>query len=132
MKKMVSPIAAAVLLCCTLLIGAAPVAAAETDCTTQGALALALAQLVDKSIATTEQAVQTLSALGVEPDGGWKVAECLTREVIAQVTAAYGAAVAAGRREGGLVAGQVGVALELLGPPDRIYPSVSNISPSGQ
>lgn len=132
MKSMIGTTAAALIFCCALVLVPASQARAQAECTTQGALALALAQLVDKTVATAEQAVATLSALGVEPDGGWKPAECLTQEVIDQVTAAYAVAVAEGRRAGSLVAGNVGVALGLIAPPDRKYPSLSNISPSGQ
>lgn len=128
MKRFACGVAAAVVICTGLAIGTASPARAE--CTTQGALALALAQLVDKSIMTAEAAATALSGVGVEPDGGWKLEECLTQAAIDQITAKYAAAVAENRhwgQAGGLASGSVDTALELIRPIDRMYPG--NVSP---
>jgi len=124
MKRTSAVLFAILAICFTLGVDTAQVQA-QTECTTQGALALGLAELLKLNVTSADAAVAALAAIGVEPDGGWKPGECLTPEVIAQVKAAYAGAVAGGR-SGSLVAGAVDDALVALKPIDRKY----DISPS--
>lgn len=114
MKKALSALLA-VLVVCGLILW--PAAQAKAECTTQGALALALAEMLKFNVTTTEAAVAALAAIGVEPDGGWKPGECLTPETTAQIKAAYGRAAA--ERGRNLAAGALDAALEALGTIDR-------------
>lgn len=122
MKNVISFLSAVLVICCVLALGPAQ---AKAECTTQGALALGLAEMLKLNVTTADSAAAALAALGVEPNGGWKPGECLTPEVTAQVQTAYAAAVAGGR-SGNLAPGAVDAALDALRPVDRKY----NVSPS--
>jgi hypothetical protein len=116
--------AAIVVIATLCALGLGPAAQARAECTTQGALALSLADLLKFNVTTTEGAAAALTAIEIKPDAGWDLPACLTPEVTAQVQAAYAAAVAAGGRWGRLAAGGFEAAIEALKPIDRQYPHV--------
>jgi len=122
MKKAFGALFAVLVFCCSPVLGPAQ---AQAECTTQGALALGLAEVLKLNVTTVTAAVTALTTIGVEPDGGWKPEECLTPEVTAQIQAAYAAAVAGGR-SGILAPGAIDAALDALRPVDR----ERDISPS--
>ena len=123
MKKVQCALVAVLVFCGTLVLGPAPQARAQAECTTQGALALALAQMLNFDTTTADAAVAALVAINVQPDLGWKPEECLTPEVTAQVKAAYAAAAADSGRT--LDAGAAERAAQALGTIDRQLQDVS-------
>lgn len=123
MKKALCVLSAVLVVCGLLVLG--PAAQAKAECTTQGALALALAEMLKFDVTTTEAAVAALVAIGVEPNGGWKPEECLTPETTTQIRDAYARAVADSGRS--LSAGAVDGALEALKTIDR---QLQDVSPS--
>jgi hypothetical protein len=127
MRYRLGAIAAAMMACCALGLG--PAARARAECTTQGALALALADLLKFNVTTTEGAAAALSAIEIKPAAGWDLPACLTPEVTAEVQEAYALAVAAGGRWGRLAAGGFEAAIEALKPIDRQYPVISPARP---
>lgn len=125
MKNPMGVLFAVLVMSCFLLLGPSPVRA---ECTTQGALASGLAEMLKLNVATPEAAAAALAALDIAPDGGWLPGECLTPEVAAQVKAAYDAAVSGGRAAN-LVPGAVDAVLESLQTVDRQYNVISPVSP---
>jgi hypothetical protein len=127
MKKALYALAAVLVCCGVLVLG--PVTQAKAECTTQGTLALALAELLKLDATSAYAAVAALTALGVEPTGGWKTEECLTSETTAQIKAAYAATVAAGGHSLYLGPGAIDRTLEALRPIDRQYHELSPSRP---
>lgn len=126
MKKALGVLFSVLVVSCALVLGPSP---AKAECTTQGALASGLAEMLKLNVATPEAAAAALAALDIAPDGGWLPGACLTPEVAAQVQAAYAAAVAGGRATS-LTPGAVDAVLDALRPVDREYIAISPISPS--
>lgn len=122
MKNTFGALFGVLVVCCALVLGPSP---AKAECTTQGALAMGLAEMLKLNVTTADAAAAALAALGVAPDGGWQPGACLTPEVTAQVQAAYAEAVAGGRSTS-LTPGAVDAVLEALRSIDRKY----DISPS--
>lgn len=60
---------------------------ARSECKTQGALALAMAQLlgVADEKTTPLNAADALKGLGIEPTAGWRLNECIAEDVVIQV-----------------------------------------------
>jgi hypothetical protein len=127
MKRVLCTFAAVLALCGALVFSTA--ARAKAECTTQGAMALALAEMLKLNVTTADAAVTALAALGIAPDGGWKVEECLTAETTAQIRAAYAAAVTKAGGAGNLTAGAFDAALESLTPAERSFRDVSPSKP---
>ena len=90
------------------------------ECGTQGALALAMAQLIGIEAADQESAVRALEKIGVEPYDTWIQGECLTQEVVRQIDKALRQAVAAGLVGAEKTAGTMILALEAIGEGDLI------------
>lgn len=126
MKKSVMAIVVCFVLTAVLALG--PTVDAHAECTTQGAYALALAQVLNFNVTTVDAAVSALTGIGVAPDGGWKPEECLTDAVIVQVRAALDRAVAGGVLPAGIGKGAADKALEALKTTERLYPAV--VSPA--
>jgi len=122
MKKAFGILFAVLVVCCALVQGPSP---AKAECTTQGALALGLAEMLNLNVTTADSAAAALATLGVAPDAGWMPGECLTPEVTAQVQKAYAEAIAGGRAAS-LTPGAVDAVLDALRSADRKY----DISPS--
>jgi hypothetical protein len=102
-------------------------APARAECTTQGALAQALAELLKLPYTDAVSAARALEGLGVAPAGGmWDVTACLTPDAEAQIKAAYGAVIAGGGHSN-MATGAVDAALEALRPLDR---NLKDVSPS--
>lgn len=125
MRKVPCALVAVLVFCGALVLGPAPKAMAQAECTTQGALALALAEMLNYDATTTEAAIAALVAINVQPDLGWKPEECLTPEVRAQVKASYAAAAADSGRN--LDAGAADRAAQALETIDR---QLQDVSPS--
>ena len=94
----------------------------RAECTTQGAYALALAQVLQFDVSTVEAAISALTGIGAAPDGGWQPEVCLTDAVALQVRAALERAVAAGAVPPGIGTGAASAAFEALATADRRYP----------
>lgn len=94
-RKVVVGCAAFFLAVITLVTLVAP---ARSGCPTQGALAVALAQLLglasDKT--TPQAAAEALRVIGIEPTLGWKLNECVGEEVVLQLDTDLKKAIAAG------------------------------------
>ncbi len=125
MKKAFGVLSVVLAVCCALVLGPSP---AKAECTTQGALALGLAEMLKLNVVTADAAAAALAALGIEPQSGWKPAECLTPDIAAQVQAAYAEAIAGGR-SASLTPGAVEAVLDALRPADRKYDVISPITP---
>jgi len=121
MKAKLGVIAVALVFLCAMLVGPASQARAE-ECTTQGALALALADVLGIKVTSAQAAADALVLRGIKPDEGWAVEVCLTDAVLQQVKTAFGEA------------GNFESALTMIGRgtgPDagRTYPVVSPAKP---
>jgi len=88
MKAKLGVIAAVLAFCCALIVGPASQVRAE-ECTTQGALALALADVLGIQVTTAQAAADALALRGIAPKLGWKVEVCLTNEVREEVKMAF-------------------------------------------
>lgn len=121
MKTKLGVIAVVLAMCCALFVGFAPQARAAA-CTTQGALALALADLLGIKGTSAQEAADSLAALGVKPKLGWNVEACLTEEVTLEVKQTY----AALNRDVKDVDKMLGVIGQT---PDQQYPPVSPFKP---
>ncbi len=88
MKTGFGVIAACLALCCVLLVGTVSQVRAE-ECTTQGALALALADVLGIEVTSAQAAADTLAAMGVAPVMGWNVEACLTDEVSLEISKSF-------------------------------------------
>lgn len=93
MKTKLGVIAAVVAICCVLASGLASQARAEEPCTTQGALALALADVLEIKATSAQAAADALALRGIAPKLGWNVEACLTDEVTREIKTAHGDAV---------------------------------------
>jgi hypothetical protein len=121
MKRNLGLIAAALMFCCALLVGTASQARAE-ECTTQGALALALADVLGIQATSAQAAADSLAAISVGPALGWNVEACLTAEVSAEISQSFAALK---REEGGFER-----AMNMIRPgPDGSAAKISNIDP---
>lgn len=97
MKKVLTVLVVLLAVLCSLLPGGAAIAQAQSapgqppanQCTTQGALALALADVLGIKAVSAQAAADALAALNVKPLLGWDVEACLTDSVIQEVAAAY-------------------------------------------
>ncbi len=130
MRKVFIAVAVCLAVACALVAGSAGESRAQSNaqCTTQGAFALALAQVLKFEVTTVEAAVSALSGIGVMPDGGWRAEECLTDAVSAQVRLALDQAMASGAVPPSVGTGAVAGTLEALRSSDRLYPTT--VSPS--
>ena len=90
MKTKLGVVATVLAFCCVLVVGPA-VQARAAECTTQGALALALADVVGSKVTSAQAAADALAAIGVGPTLGWNVEACLTDAVSLEISAAYAA-----------------------------------------
>jgi len=90
MKTKLGVFAAVLACCCLLVVGLAVPARAEEPCTTQGALALALADVLKIEVNTAEEAADSLASRGIAPKLGWNVDVCLTAEVAQEIRVAFG------------------------------------------
>jgi len=90
MKTKLGVIVAVLACCCVLVFGSAVQSRAEEMCTTQGALALALADMLKIQITTAQEAADALASRGIAPKLGWDVDACLTAEVSREVRVAFG------------------------------------------
>jgi len=91
MKTNLGVIAAVFALCCALVAGPVSPARAEDQCTTQGALALALADVLGIKVTTAQDAADKLAARNIKPKLGWSVDTCLTDEVLQEIQQSYAA-----------------------------------------
>lgn len=121
MKTKLGVVAAVLAFCCVLLAGPVTQARAE-GCTTQGALALSLADVLGIKATSAQAAADALAALGVAPVSGWDVDACLTDAVSLEISQSYAAL---NREVGGFERAQS----MIKGAPDQGYP-VSPISPA--
>ena len=90
MKTKLGVIAAVLAFCCILAIGPASQARAEETCTTQGALALALADVLEIKVTSAQAAADALALRGIAPKLGWNVEACLTDEVSLEIKTSHG------------------------------------------
>lgn len=90
MKTTLGVFVAVLTFCCVLVVGSAVQARAEEPCTTQGALALALADVLKIKATTAQEAADALAIRGIAPKLGWLVDTCLTDEVSREVRTAFG------------------------------------------
>ncbi len=88
---------------------------ANAQCTTQGALALALAQILGNDVTDEAQAVAALKAAGVKPVDDWQPGACVSEDIVKQLDEALKTAVAAGIVPGKDAAGALAYALETIG-----------------
>jgi hypothetical protein len=122
MKTKLCVIAAVLAFCCALVVGSATRARAEEPCTTQGALALALADVLGIKVTTAQEAADALAALGVKPLLGWDVEACLSDAVSLEISQTF----ASLNRD----AGAFERAMGMIAPrTDRVYPPVSPSRP---
>jgi len=118
MKNTLGMIAAVLAFCCALVVGPASQTRAE-ECTTQGALALALADVLGIQVTTAQAAADALALRGIKPKLGWNVEACLTDEVLQEVKKAFANA------------GDFERALALISrDTDRKYPKPPVVSPA--
>jgi len=89
MKKSMAAIIAILAFCCSLVVGTAVQVRAE-ECTTQGALALALADVLGIKATSSQAAADALALRGVGPELGWDVEACLTMAVQEEIKASLG------------------------------------------
>lgn len=123
MKKNVAVFAAVLAFCCALVVGPASQARAEEPCTTQGALALALADVLKIKVTSAQAAADALAQLGVGPVSGWNVEACLTDAVSMEISQSF----AALNREAGGFERALAMVQRI---PDQVYPDVSPVSPA--
>lgn len=127
MKTSLGMFAAVIAVCCALVVGsvAQARAAAGDTCTTQGALALALCDVLGIEVTAAQAAADALAALGVKPSLGWDVDACLTEEASFQISRSY----AALDRDLGGFDRAMGMILRI---PDQQYPTKGGpaVSPS--
>ena len=90
MKTKLGVIAAVLACCCALVVGLAKQARAEEPCTTQGALALALADVLQIKVTVAQEAADALASRGIAPKLGWNVDACLTADVAQEIRVAFG------------------------------------------
>lgn len=90
MKMKLVVVAAVLAFCCVLVVGLAVQVRAEEPCTTQGALALALADVLKIKVSTAQEAADALALRGIAPKLGWDVEACLTEEVSREIRTAFG------------------------------------------
>lgn len=121
MKTKLGAITAVLAFCCALLVGPAAQARAE-ECTTQGALALALADVLGITATSAQAAADALAQLGVGPVAGWDVEACLTDAVSLEISQSF----AAIKREAGGFERALGMVRRV---PDQVYPVVSPAKP---
>ena len=88
MNKKLGLIAAVIAICCALVVGSLSQARAE-ECTTQGALALALADVLGIKVTSAQAAADELAKRGIAPKLGWNVESCLTNEVRDEIKTAF-------------------------------------------
>jgi hypothetical protein len=88
MKTKLGVIAAVLALCCAFLVAPVSEARAE-ECTTQGALALALADVLGIKVTSAQAAADTLAALGVAPLLGWDVDACITDAISLEIRKSF-------------------------------------------
>ena len=121
MKAKLGVIAAVLAFCCALIVGPASQVRAE-ECTTQGALALALADVLGIKVTTAQAAADALAHLGVGPKLGWNVEACLTDAVALEISQSFAAL---DRGAGGFER-----AMGMIGRnADQAYPTVSPFKP---
>jgi len=123
MKKLIGVMMTVLVFSCGAVVGPVVQAGAQ-ECATQGALALALAEMLKLKVVSAEAAAEKLSGFGIEPEDGWALDACVTEEVKANLAEDYRAAVAAGSVVG--AAGLVDSALKAIGafdPQQDISPS---------
>jgi hypothetical protein len=89
MKKNLAVLAVVLAACCALLVGSAARVRAD-ECTTQGALALALADILGIKVTAAQAAADALALRGIAPKLGWDVEACLTPAVAREVRDAFG------------------------------------------
>ena len=90
MKMKLGVFAAVLAFCCVLVVGSAVQARAEEPCVTQGALALALADVLKIKVTTAQEAADALALRGIAPKLGWNVEACLTDEASREIRLAFG------------------------------------------
>lgn len=125
MKKAFVALVSLFVVSCALAMGSSP---AKAECTTQGALAMGLAEMLKLNVTSADAAAAALAALDIAPTEGWLPGACLTPEVAAQVQTAYAEAVAGGRAAS-LTPGAVGAVLDALQFADRKYEVISPVQP---
>ena len=108
-----------VAVCAVLLMMIRPGLAAA-ECGTQGAFALAVAQLLGYEVTDHDAAMATLTNVGVEPKGGWDPQACMTEEVAGEIDKDLKNAVSLGIFNPQDVAGVVILALESIGAGDVV------------
>jgi hypothetical protein len=123
MKTKLGVITAVLAFCCALLVGPASQARAEDSCTTQGALALSLADVLEIKATSAQAAADALAQLGVAPVSGWDVDACLTDAVSMEISQSF----AALNRESGSYERALAMVQRV---PDQVYPDVSPVSPA--
>ena len=121
MKTKLGVIAAVLAFCCALLVGPVSQARAE-ECTTQGALALSLADVLGIKVTSAQAAADALASLGIGPSSGWNVEACLTDAVSQEISKTY----ALLNREAGGFERALGMIHHV---PDQGYPTVSPAKP---
>jgi hypothetical protein len=87
-------------------------------CTTQGAFALALAQILGFEVATQVAAISALDEIGILPVAGWQPEVCITAEVVVDLDQSVASAVAAGQLTEAQAEGAIAIALATLGKED--------------
>ena len=104
-------------LACLFLIsiGSVPRHGWAQECPTQGAFALALAQILGFDVTYAESATRSLDGIGIKPDPEWTPDECLTAAVIPEIEADLKAAVNANLLDPRDVSGAVAYALDAIG-----------------
>lgn len=122
MKTKLGVVAAILAFCCALLVGPVSQARAEDPCTTQGALALALADVLGIKATSAQAAADALALLGVKPVSEWNVEACLTEAVQIEISQSF----AALNREAGGFERALGMIRRV---PDQVYPDVSPAKP---
>jgi len=103
---------------------------AAAECGTQGAFALAVAQLLGYEVTDNDAAMATLTNVGVEPNGGWDPEACMTEEVASEIDKDLNNAVAMGIFKPLDVAGVVILALESIGAGDVVQAMNSMPNPN--
>ncbi len=97
MRTSIGVLAAIIVFGCALVVGpvsraqaeARAEARAEESCTTQGALALALADVLGIKVTTAQAAADALAAIGIKPDAGWDIEACLTDAVVLEIRRSF-------------------------------------------
>jgi hypothetical protein len=96
-----------------LIFGTAAIASAQ--CSTQGALAIALAQLLGYDVQDDAAAIAALIGVGVQPEGGWQSTDCIDEAAVAQLNQSIQTAAAAGLLNAGDASGALAAALDAIG-----------------